>query len=119
MIPKNGGIIERRLENWRTKWEGQILEKMSKAQAGRMYLTEQARAEVEVEIVELFRNAVRGNHKLDIALVLRFIDTLDDIFAAEGRWSLPNEELEQRLRHLRGESEEKKHTGRRPLLGQD
>ena len=119
LIPKNGGIIERRLESWRTKWEGQILQQMSEAQVNRMYLTEQARAEVEVEIVELFRNAVRGNHKLDIALVLRFIDTLDDIFAAEGRWSLPNEELEQRLRHLRGESEEKKHTGRRPLLGQD
>lgn len=103
--PKNEGIIERRLANWRTRWEGEILDQMSEAQASRMYLTERARAEVESEIVELFRRVTRGTHKLDLALALRFIDTLGDIFAREGQWPVPNDELDSRLRQLRGESE--------------
>jgi regulator of protease activity HflC (stomatin/prohibitin superfamily) len=119
LIPMNGDIIERRLENWRTKWEGQILKQMSEAQANRMYLTEQARAEVEIEIVELFRRVIRGSERIDTALALRFINTLGNIFAVEGQWPLPNEELEQRLKQLRGETGEKKHPERWPLLGQD
>jgi regulator of protease activity HflC (stomatin/prohibitin superfamily) len=119
LIPENGDIIERRLENWRTKWEGQILKQMSEAQANRIFQTERARAEVETEIVEFFRKVIRDSQRIDTALALRFINTLGNIFAAEGQWPLPNEELEQRLKLLRGESEEKKHTERWPLLDQD
>ena len=119
LVPQNKNIKERRLANWRTKWEGEILDQMSEAQASRMYLTERARAEVEAEIVELFRRVTRGTQKLDLALALRFIDTLGDIFAADGQWPLPSDELDKRLRQLRGESIEPTHKHREQWLLED
>jgi regulator of protease activity HflC (stomatin/prohibitin superfamily) len=118
--PQNENIKERRLANWRTRWEGEILDQMSEAQASRMYLTERARAEVESEIVELFRRVTRGTQKLDLALALRFIDTLGDIFAAGGQWPVPNDELDRRLRQLRGETmDTKKLVQREEWLSED
>ncbi len=117
--PQNENIKERRLANWRTRWEGEILDQMSGAQADRMYRTERARAEVESEIVKLFSNVNRGTQKLDLALALRFIDTLGDIFAAGGQWPLPSDDLDKRLRHLRGESVEPTHKHREQWLLED
>jgi len=117
--PQNENIKARRLANWRTRWEGEILDQMSEAQASRMYLTERARAEVEAEIVELFRRVTRGTQKLDLALALRFIDTLGDIFAADGQWPLPSDDLDKRLRQLRGESLEPVHKHREQWLLED
>jgi regulator of protease activity HflC (stomatin/prohibitin superfamily) len=117
--PQNENIKERRLANWRTRWEGEILDQMSGAQADRMYRTERARAEVESEIVKLFRNVNRGTQKLDLALALRFIDTLGDIFAAGSQWPLPSDELDKRLRHLRGESIEPARKHREQWLLED
>ncbi|MBN1221509.1 MAG: hypothetical protein JXM69_21490 [Anaerolineae bacterium] len=105
LVPENDKIIERRLENWWTKWEGQILEEISEAQATRMYITKRARAKVEAEIFDLFR---RSTKKLDLALALRFVDTLGDIFAESSQWPLLNDELDASLKRLRGESVEEK-----------
>jgi regulator of protease activity HflC (stomatin/prohibitin superfamily) len=109
LMPQNDEVLKRRLENWSTKWDGYILDQISDAQSSRMYHTERARAEVEAEIVALFRRVTRGTKELDLALALRFIDTMGDIFAEEGQWPVSNNELDKRLRHLRGESPRHKH----------
>jgi regulator of protease activity HflC (stomatin/prohibitin superfamily) len=102
--PKNDYIKERRLANWLTKLVSERLKSISDAQSNRTYLTEKARANAETKIVKEFREKIPGTGKMNLALTLRLIDTLGDIFSEQGQWPLLNDEIEKQLRELRGEN---------------
>jgi hypothetical protein len=109
LVPLDDKVVQRRLENWRTEWEEQILQQFSEGKAERARQIELARVEAEAEIVIRFAQA--ADHGMfdgpgsDAALALRFVDCLGEIVSeSTTQWPLP-ESVAETLQELRGEIE--------------
>jgi regulator of protease activity HflC (stomatin/prohibitin superfamily) len=110
LLPQDDDLMQRRLANWRTRWEQRIMRMMSEGKAERTQQIELARAEAECEIVLRLAQAVEAGganqRGTEAAMALRFIDCLGEIVSeSETQWPLPRNVI-QTLDDLRGELEE-------------
>ena len=110
LSPLDPEVIKRRLDNWKTERERQILILMSEGKAERVRQVEMARAAAEAEIVYRFSQIVQDSAMDDdvsqMAIALRFIDCIGEMVSGQGsQWQLP-EGIHQTLENLRGELEE-------------
>jgi hypothetical protein len=106
VVPSDSKVVARRLDNWRTEYEQQILALMQEGQASRSRLIAAARTEAELEIVlRLIQVVGRSNlsdEAAQIALALRFIDCLGEMVGeSEPQGPLPAS-LQETLSQLRG-----------------
>lgn len=110
LVPLDDTVNQRRLDNWKTKWEHQILLAMSEGRSERARHIEKARAQAELQILHRLGQAARegdlGDEASQVALTLRFIDCLGEVMSeADAQWPLP-ESCRETLARLRGEIEE-------------
>jgi regulator of protease activity HflC (stomatin/prohibitin superfamily) len=110
LSPEDQTITKRRIANWKTEWERQILSLISEGRAEYARQIEQARADAELKILRRFGQVAQSSHLGDAAsqtaLALRFIDCLGEIVSeTESQWPLP-EDLRESLQQLRGEIQE-------------
>lgn len=106
LIPQDESIIKRRIDTWRTKWVGQILIQLSESQAYRLNQIELARFRSEIEAIKRFGQIIRSSVRNDLnrTLILGLIDSLSDVVSdRDSQRRLPNKELEETLKRLRGE----------------
>ncbi len=110
LLPEDSAITERRIANWRTDWERQIVSLISGGKAEYARQMEQARADAELRILLRFGQVAQSSHLGDAAsqaaLTLRFIDCLGEVVSeTEGQWPLPSN-LRESLQQLRGDIQE-------------
>ncbi len=110
LVPLDETVVQRRLDNWKTEWEHQILLSMSQGRSDRARHIETARAQAELQILHRLGQAARegawGDEASQIALSLRFIDCLREVVSeADPQYPLP-ESCRETLVKLRGEIEE-------------
>jgi regulator of protease activity HflC (stomatin/prohibitin superfamily) len=108
--PLDQTVKERRVENWKTEWERQLLLRISEGKAERTRQIERARAAAEAEIVLRLGQVVEASastaYASETALALRFIDCLGEMISeSDTQWPLPKS-VENSLKLLRGEIEE-------------
>jgi hypothetical protein len=106
LIPQDEKIIKRRIENWQTRWAGQILIQLSHSQAYRMNQLGLARAKSEIEVVRRFGQIIKSSVKDDLnrTLILGLIDSIREVVGEkEDQRRLPSKEIEETLKRLRGE----------------
>ena len=110
LVPQDDSVIQKRIDNWRTKWVAKLLAQMSEIQSHRMSQLELARAKAEVEIIKRFGQNVRigRNEGLHRTLALGFIDAMGDVVRGDEHWLVPNAEIEETLKRLRGEIDNRK-----------
>lgn len=107
--PLDEAVTQRRLDNWMTEWERQILQLISDGKAEHARQTEKARAQAELRILLKFSQIVPAGSVTDpasqTALILRFIDCMGEVVSeSDSQWPLP-ENTRATLRRLRGEIE--------------
>jgi regulator of protease activity HflC (stomatin/prohibitin superfamily) len=106
--PQEQEVTDRRLDNWRTKWAGRISTRLSESQAQRMKHLEMARVSAEVKMVKLFEKIISAapHDNLRQAIAFGLIDAMGHIVDnGHEQYPLPNKEIEETLKRLRGESE--------------
>jgi regulator of protease activity HflC (stomatin/prohibitin superfamily) len=105
LIPDKG-VIERRLDNWRTDWERKILAMMNENRAKYAGLIERARGDAEAETISRVIKSIgeRGDQG-ELELTLRFFDCLGEIVReCDTQWPLPAS-TKATLKRLRGDVE--------------
>jgi len=107
LVPQDEMVVQRRLDNWKTKWEYQILGSMADSRSDRARHIEKARAKAELQILHRLSDVARegplGDDASQVALSLRFIDCLGEVMSeTDAQWPLP-EGCRETLTHLRGE----------------
>jgi hypothetical protein len=106
LVPQDESVIKRRVDNWRTKWIGHVLTQMSAAQAYRRNQLDLARVKAEIEIIRRFGQNTKASLRDELRHTLAFglIDAIGDVVGGrDAQWPLPNKELEETLKRLRGE----------------
>lgn len=108
--PGDSKLVDRRIDNWRTRWAGRIMEMMSEGSAERMRQIEVARAEAEAEILlrlsRALEQGIAAGETSQTALALRFVNCLGSIVGEAGdKWPVPNS-IKDVFSRLRGDLEE-------------
>ncbi len=73
LLPQEDNVMQRRFENWKTRWQGQILSRVMKGQANRDLVLEGAKAEVEQKNAEYLTKVTKDNAYIS---VLKFMEAL-------------------------------------------
>lgn len=74
LLPQEENVMQRRLDNWKTKWQAQIQARIAEGQANRVRVLEAAKAKAEQEKTEYMAKFTKNN--TSIITVLKYLNTL-------------------------------------------
>lgn len=74
LLPQEENVMQRRLENWKTRWQAQIQARIAEGQANRACVLEEAKAKAEQEKAKYLAKVTKDN--TSIINILKYLNTL-------------------------------------------